>query len=66
MGSTKSGKKKKNWKCDSQELFETKLGHHYSREGSSGKGLNLKFILLHTCNLTRLSARNEIGKGFCL
>ena len=41
---------KNNWKCDSQELFERKLVVyfvlHYSRKGSSGKDLILKFILL--------------------
>ena len=39
-----------NWKCDSQELFERKLVdyfvHHYSRNGSSGKGLNLKYMVI--------------------
>ena len=64
MGSTKSGKKK--WKYDSQELFETKLVdyfvHHCSRRRFFRKGFEPE---VHG-NLTRLSARSEIGRGFCL
>ena len=54
INSAQSSGKKNNWKCDSQELFETKLVVyfvlHYSRKRLiHGNGLILKFILLALC-----------------
>ena len=59
-------KLKKNWKCDSQELFERKLVDYFVQDYSRRRFLRKGFEPEVHGNLTRLSARNEIGRGFCL
>ena len=71
MGSTKSSKKiiigNVTVKHYLKESLSTILYIIIQEEGSSGKGLSLKFIFLCVHgNLTLLSARNERGRGFCL